>query len=350
MVTAFLICTHRSTAALEAMWKYLIMCSVGVAFAFVGTLLLAAAATPFNLGVEALFWTRLQPLAAALDPRLVKMAFIFLLVGYGTKAGLAPLHNWLPDAHSQAPAPVSAVFSGMLLNTALYGIVRTIPLVEAATGRAGWGLEIWSYFAVASLVVAAAFIVSQRDVKRLLAYSSVEHIGVMSLGFAMGGLGPFAALFHMLNHSICKTLCFCAAGRLGQDAGTLELAALRGALRRSPWGLGLTLGLMALIGIAPFAIFMSELLVLRAAIDVRAHARLAVYMGGLLVVFVGVLRHVIDIGWGEPPAGAPPSEWRLTDILMVAAPLAALLALGLWLPSGMVSALTQAAAIVKGGP
>ena len=170
LLTAFLICTHRSAGALEAMWKYLVMCSVGVALAFVGLLLMAAATSAAGVdGREALLWIRLCAAAGNLDPGFMKAGFLFLVVGYGTKAGLAPMHNWLPDAHSQAPAPVSAVFSGFLLNAALYGILRCLPLVEAATGNTGWARDVLLLFGLLSILVAAVFIVAQRHVKRVVA-------------------------------------------------------------------------------------------------------------------------------------------------------------------------------------
>ena len=208
--------------------------------------------------------------AARLDPKLIKAAFIFLLVGYGTKAGLAPMHNWLPDAHMQAPAPVSAIFSGFLLSTSLYCIMRYMPVIEAATGSTGWCQRLMTGFGLFSIAVAAVFIVSQKNLKRFLAYSSIEHIGIISLGLGLGGLGVFAALFHTLNHSLCKTLSFFAAGRMGQLFGTYEMRDMKGALGRSPvWGAGLFLSILALIGVAPFSLFMSEFLILKAAIDKR---------------------------------------------------------------------------------
>ncbi|MBE3135751.1 MAG: hydrogenase 4 subunit F, partial [Acidobacteria bacterium] len=269
LLTAFLICIPVSPTSLEAMWKYLIMCSVGVALAFIGTLLVGASAASLRLpSAEALLWTKLQASAAGLDVKLLKAGFLFLLVGYGTKAGLAPMHNWLPDAHSQAPAPVSAIFSGILLNTALYCILRYVPIVEAATGRAGWSLQILVVFGLVSIVVAAAFIPFQHDAKRMLAYHSVEHLGIMALGVGLGGLGTLASLFHLLNHSLTKSVAFFSAGRLGQRFGTHDMTRMGGALRSSPlWGGGLFVGLLALIGVAPFAIFMSEFQIIRAAFD-----------------------------------------------------------------------------------
>jgi hydrogenase-4 component F len=351
LLTAFLICIHVSPASLEAMWKYLIMCSVGVAFAFIGTLLVAAAAKPAHLeGSEALLWTHLRDVASAMNPGLLKMGFIFLLVGYGTKAGLAPMHNWLPDAHSQAPAPVSAVFSGFLLNSALYCLLRFVPLVEAGTGGQGWARDLLTGLGLLSIVVAGAFIVFQRDAKRLLAYSSVEHVGVMALGVGLGGMGTFAAMFHLLNHSLCKPLGFFSAGRLGQMYGTHDLARLAGCARSTPlWGRGFFLSLLALIGMAPMAIFMSELQILKAAADQNAWLVLTVFLAGTGIVFIGALRHAVAAAW-DPPVGTPPAEeTSLAERGLVLLPLAALIVLGLWMPQPLREAIARAAAIIRGG-
>src|SRR5260370_12511632 len=259
LLSAFLISLHPNRLSLEAMWKYLIICSIGVAFAFMGTLLAAASIQSGGRGgAEALFWPSLAAPDAHLDPTLIKFAFIFILVGYGTKAGLAPIHSWLPDAHSQAPAPVSAMFSGFLLNAALYCIMRFVPPVRHALGDASPN-RLLVRFGTLSILVAAGFIVFQRDAKRLLAYHSVEHLGIIPLGFGLGPLGAFAALFHTLNHSVCKSLAFFAVGRLGQEFGSHEMHVLSGALRADRlWGLALLGSLLALIGVAPFSIFMSE--------------------------------------------------------------------------------------------
>jgi len=352
LLTAFLICVHLTPLSLEAMWKYLVVCSVGVAFAFLGTLLVAVAAMRLGLGAsEMLLWTRLRESATLLSPGPMRLAFLFLVVGYGTKAGLAPLHSWLPDAHSQAPAPVSALFSGFMLNTALYCILRHLPLVEGATGDAGWGRGLLVGFGVVSILVAAAFILFQHDGKRLLAYHSVEHMGIIVLGLGLGGIGTFAALWHTLNHAICKALAFFAVGRLGQMYGTHDLGRMAGALRRAPvWGLGFFGAMLALIGVAPFAIFMSELQVLRAAAESRAYLPLALFLLGAGIVFVGALGHVLTAAWGEevaPPREQPEGP---LDILLVGGALLLLLLLGLWMPAPLAALLGAAASVVGGRP
>jgi hydrogenase-4 component F len=349
LLTAFLICIPRKPASLEAMWKYLMICSVGVAFAFLGTLIIAMSSGGIHMELsKALLWTELLDKAAFLNPKLLKIAFLCLLVGYGTKAGLAPMHSWLPDAHSQAPAPVSAMFSGFMLNAALYCIIRYVPIVEKSTGDTGWSLSLLTLFGLISILVAAAFIVFQRDAKRLLAYSSVEHIGIIALAFGLGGLGTFAALFHTLNHSICKSLAFFSTGRLGQTYGSHDMAKMSGSVAGAPvWGIGLFGSLLTLIGVAPFAIFMSEFQVLRAVVDKHWSIGLVLFLVGSSVVFVGALRHAIRMAWGKPSPLAKPEQAGIVEKALAFAPLAILLILGIWIPGPLLQILTKAAAILR---
>jgi hydrogenase-4 component F len=261
------------------------------------------------------------------------------------------MHTWLPDAHSQAPAPVSALFSGFMLSAALYCLMRVLPVVEAVTGQQGWGRQILVALGLASMLVAAAFIVFQQDCKRLLAYSSVEHLGIIALGLGLGGVGTFAALWHTLNHAIAKSLAFFAAGRLGQQYGGHDLSRLTGVLRRSPtWGLALLAGILALIGTAPFAIFMSEFQVLRAAVSARSWLVVTLFLLAASTVFAGALRHAIGIAWGEEREAPAPAAGARHEKALVAAALILLLVLGLSLPGPLSGALDQGAAIIGGRP
>ena len=352
LMTAFLICIHITPASLEATWKYLVVCSVGVAFAFMGTLLVgAAAAKVAPESANLLNWTHLTDIAPGLSPALMKLAFLFLLVGYGTKVGLAPMHSWLPDAHSQAPAPVSALFSGFLLNTALYCVMRFIPLVQAATGHSGWALGILVIFGAFSILLASAFITGQRDIKRLLAYSSVEHLGIITLGLGLGGIGTFAALFHTMNHSLCKPLAFFSAGRLGQMRGSHEIQKLAGSFQSSaPWALALVASLFALGGMVPSPIFFSEFMVGFAAIDRHRTGILVLLLAGLAIVFLGLSRCAIAIAWGRPESGAEKIRSHRIEGLFVAAVLAMILVLGFWMPTPLKEWITAAAAIIGGAP
>lgn len=346
LLTAFLISLHPTSLSLEAMWKYLIICSIGIAFAFMGTLLAAASIQSGNAAAEALFWTHVAAPDTRFDPTLMKFAFVFVLVGYGTKAGLAPIHSWLPDAHSQAPAPVSAMFSGFLLNTAIYCIMRFVPPARHALG-ADFASGLLIGFGVLSIVVAAGFIVFQRDAKRLLAYSSVEHMGIIALGYGLGPLGAFAALFHTLNHSVCKSLAFFAVGRLGQRFGSHDMHRIAGALRADRvWGAALLISLLALIGVAPFSIFMSKYQLLRAAIGAGAWPALLLFLAASGVVFVAALRHLIDMAYGPAAAGVALPRNALIALPIVVAAAGLLLMLGLWMPLSLLDAIGRAAAVI----
>ena len=350
LLTAFLISLYPNRLSLEAMWKYLLICSIGIAFAFMGTLLAAASLQVGSAGETAFFWTNLASAETHVDPTLMKFAFIFVLVGYGTKAGLAPIHSWLPDAHSQAPTPVSAMFSGFLLNTALYCIMRFVPPARHALGE-HFASGLLIFFGTLSILVAAGFIVFQRDAKRLLAYHSVEHLGIIALGYGLGPLGAFAALFHTFNHSVCKALAFFAVGRLGQEFGSHEMHAISGALRADRlWGTALLVSFLALIGVAPFSIFMSEYQLLRAAVSAGAWLPLALFLLASGGVFVAALRHVIAMAFGIPTATVRVARNGSAAFLIVGVAMGLLLLLGLWMPLSLSKAIGSAAAIVAGQP
>jgi len=348
LFTAFLIAIHVTRESLEAMWRYILLCSVGVAFAFMGTLLTAASARGLGLDIhQILLWTTLRDHAAQLHPMLIKASFIFLLIGYGTKAGLAPMHNWLPDAHSQAPAPVSALFSGFMLSTAMYCLMRFRPVVEGATGNAGWSSGLFLPLGLLSIILAAGFILFQKNVKRFLAYSSMEHIGIIAFALGAGGPGLFAALFHTLNHSLAKVLSFSAAGSLGQSAGGFEMKKLYGSAVSSPGrGIGLFAGILALIGTAPFSVFFSEFLVLRAAMQNVPAVFIVLFLVGIGTVFIGALNHAIGLAWGKPDSEPKGEAVRLHETLLFALPVALLILFGIWLPAPLRSLIEQAAAIM----
>jgi hydrogenase-4 component F len=352
LATTFLIALHRSRESIEATWKYLMICSVGIAIAFLGMLIFGAASSQVgDAGADVMLWTRLREVAPALNPKLVRLGFIFLLVGYGTKVGLAPMHTWLPDAHSQAPAPVSSMFSAAMLSTVLYCLMRYLPVVDIATGHTGWPSRLLCLFGALSMVIAAAFILFQRDLKRMLAYCSVEHMGIVAMGLGLGSLGAFAAMFHTLNHSLAKSVGFCSAGRLGQMVGTHEMSRLRGIVRLSSvWGSGLALSLLALIGVVPSALFMSELLVVKAAVDAKATAVLVAFLVGGGTVFLGMFAHTMAMTRGQVVADAKPIRATALEALIVFVPAALLVVLGVWMPNPLREVLVQAAAIVSPTP
>lgn len=345
--TAFLIYIPPSRPALEAMWKYILICSVGVALAFMGILFTAAGAGDALPHHQTMLWTELRGQARLLDPALMKTAFIFILVGYGTKAGLAPLHTWLPDAHSQAPSPVSALFSGFMLNASLYCILRYLPLMDGPLSA--WSLGLLRGFGLLSVIVAAAFIIFQRDLKRLLAYSSIEHLGIMSLGVSFGPAGAFAALYHMTGHALAKCAAFFSAGRLGQHFGSHALTALSGASRTAPaFAACLFTCLLALTGAAPFSPFLSEFLVAQSALSAGHPWSLAVLLAAIGVIFIAVLSAAIPLYWGSDEKERPVQSVSRLETLLAFAPLVPLLVLGLHMPAPFKNLLFAAAAVVNG--
>lgn len=264
IVTAFLVGQRRTRASVEAAWKYVVICSAGIALALLGTIVLnfAAAHAPGTAGLDL---AALAAHAPGLDPGVTRIAIVLLVLGFGTKAGLAPLHAWLPDAHSQAPAPVSALMSGVLLSMAFYAILRVKVISDGALGT-GFARTLLAVMALASLLLAASLLISQRDYKRMLAYSSIEHLGLVAFGAAIGSpLALAAALLHVLGHGLTKSVLFLGAGRILQITGTSQIDGVRGLLARHP-ALAATfgLGVLALIGLPPFSLFASELGIVRA--------------------------------------------------------------------------------------
>jgi len=259
------------------------------------------------------------------------------------------MHNWLPDAHSQAPAPVSALFSGFMLNSALYCILRYLPIVDVATGGGGWPHGLLVVFGLASLLVGAGFILFQHDAKRLLAYCSVEHLGLITIGVGLGGFGTVAALIHSLNHSLAKSLAFWSVGRLGQAFGSHDVARMSGGFRASvAWGVGLLAGLVALTGAAPFATFLSELLILRSAFDSGNSLLFLATLAGLALAFLGLSRHAIRLAWAPSDAAPRRLPDRLLERALVACTLILLLGLGLGWPQPLLRSALSAARIVNG--
>jgi len=347
--TTFLIALHQNKKSLEAMWKYLIICSLGVAFALIGTILLAASTHNFDPSIkDVLLWTTLKTYANHLDTSLLKIAFIFIFVGYGTKSGLAPMHTWLPDAHSQAPSPVSAFFSGFMINTGIYCIARFVPVIEAATNQSGFALQFVGIMGAISIMLAAVFIFFQTDLKRLLAYSSVEHMGIIALGLGLGGFGTNVALFHSLNHSISKTLSFFSAGRIGQIYETHDMKNIISTIKVSPvWGVGLLVGLLALIGMAPFSIFMSELQLIKAAVVKHSWLYLVVFLVGTSIVFIGVLKQAISMSFGKTKNTAF-EKAKLVEYVLVILLITIITCLGVFMPESLWSFIIKASNVVNG--
>ncbi len=355
LATALLVGFHGDGPALEAAWKYLIICTVGIAFALFGVLLVYyAAGQVVPVHADPLNWDQLYGVAGHLDPTLMKLCFIFVLVGFGTKAGLAPMHTWLPDAHSQAPAPISALLSGALLSCALYAIFRFHILAVAALGP-DFSSHLLLIFGAFSVAVSVPFILVQYDLKRLLAYSSVEHIGIIAVGVGIGGpLGLFAASFHMVNHALAKSALFFAAGRIGRQYGALRLSRLHGAVRVAPVaGSTLLLGSFAITGVPPFATFASEFGVVSAGFQGATSTAWTISASTILIValafvFAGMVRHGMRVTLGAPPAEVKSDRPPPVDVVLLILPLVALLVGEFWLPPPVMRAFTQVAAVLGG--
>jgi len=344
LATVLLVSLYRTPASLEAAWKYFILCGVGIAQALFGTILLYFAAEKLlGAGGGALLWTELDLVKGDLEPTVLSLAFVFLLVGYGTKVGLVPLHNWLPDAHAEGPTPVSAVLSGLLLNVALYAVVRCKVLVEGSLHTAV-AKELMMGFGLLSVVVAAFLLSRQKDVKRLFAYSSIEHMGIITFAFGMGGaVANFAALLHMTVHSLTKSAIFFAVGHASQAAGTQVIDDIRGLITTSPViGWGLVLGTLAILGMPPFGVFASEFLILITAIREQAWATPLLLLA-LGVAFAAVFSKVQPMVFGQ--SAGPPLP-RRPAMIPVFVHLALVLMLGLWIPPFLAAWYRQAARFI----
>jgi len=344
LATVLLVSLYRTPASLEAAWKYFILCGVGIAQALFGTILLYFAAEKLlGAGGSALLWTELNGVKGQLEPTVLSLAFVFLLVGYGTKVGLVPLHNWLPDAHAEGPTPVSAVLSGLLLNVALYAVIRCKVLVEGSL-QSSFARELLMGFGLLSVVVAAFLLSRQKDVKRLFAYSSIEHMGIITFAFGMGGpIASFAGLLHMTVHSLTKSAIFFAVGHAAQKAGTQLIDGIRGMITVSPViGWGLALGSLAILGMPPFGVFASEFLILTSAM--RDHPWATPFLlVGLGVAFAAVFSKVQPMVFGESKGARLPYRPAMVPVFVH---LGLVLMLGLWIPPFLADWYRQAARLI----
>jgi hydrogenase-4 component F len=365
LASAPLIYFHRHHRSLEATWKYLLICSVGIALALLGNFFVAVAARSgggptFHLTID-----ELMANAGNLNPLWLKAAFLFFLVGYGTKMGLAPLHTWLPDAHSEAPSVVSALLSGALLNCAFLTILRMHTLLSAADRELGeFSSGLLVLFGLISMVIAAVFILGQADFKRMLAYSSVEHMGILSLGIGIGGAATFGALLHAVNHSLTKAMLFLAAGNILALYRTKSTTHARGLLRTLPiTGVLWLAGFLAIVGSPPFGPFVSELTILKGMFDVGRWGVAVVYLLALAIVFVGMATICLRMAYGPPPgslcnsaksregeAPTEPNSIAQREPLWSTAPAIALglavLVLGIYVPPPLSALLRQAAVVL----
>ncbi len=348
LATVLMVSLYRTPAGIEAAWKYFILCGVGIALALFGTILIYLGAMPvLGHGMAAMTWSAVLAAADRIDPDILDLAFVFLLVGYGTKVGLAPLHAWLPDAHAEGPTPISAVLSGLLLNVALYAVLR-FKMILAANGEAMAPGPLMIAMGLGSLLLAGLMLYRRRDVKRFFAYSSVEHMGLVTFAFGMGGpLANFAGLLHMTMHSLTKSAIFFGVGHAVQAKGAQRMDAIGGLTVSHPaLGWGLLLGVLAIAGLPPFGVFMSEFLLVTSTF--AAEPLLAVPLAaGIVLAFGALVLRVQQICFGEPTPDAPgvPAAAHGT-LVPLYAHMALVLAAGVWLPAPLVAWFQAVAALL----
>jgi hydrogenase-4 component F len=346
LTTVLLVSLYRTPASVRAAWKYFILCGVGIAQALFGTILLYLAADKvIGAGGGALLWTNLEAVKAQLEPNVMALAFVFLLLGYGTKVGLVPVHNWLPDAHAEGPTPISAVLSGLLLNVALYAVLRCKVLTDGALQSHLAG-NLMIGFGLLSVVASAFFLSRQKDIKRMFAYSSIEHMGLMTFAFGLGGpIANFAGLLHMTVHSLIKSAIFFTVGHASQSAHTQIMENIRGLIKLNPMvGWGLLLGTLAILGMPPFGIFASEFLILTTAMRDLPWATPLLLLA-LGVAFASIFSRVQEMVFGDTdlkPLEHPPA------LVPVFVHLALGLMLGLYIPPYLVDWYQQAARMIGG--
>ncbi len=334
ITSAMLIPLHVTKASVEASWKYILIGSVGIALAFGGTVL--GYFDFVNLAGHregALNWTVLMASASRLHPPVIQLAFVFILIGYGTKAGLAPMHTWLPDAHSEAPAALSAMMSGVLLAVAFYAVIRWEAVVNAAVGT-GFTDGLFLTLGVLSIAIAAFSLVIQRNYKRMLAYSSIEHTGLMCVGLALGPLGTFAAMLHLLNHTLAKSMMFFLAGRVLHRYRTTEIGRVSGLLTVMPWTGGLfAAGVLAVVGLPPFGLFISEFALFRAGFAAGRPWLMGLVLALLAVAFVSMIGHLNRMLYGAPAPGVTVGEGNGWPLVPLGLCVVVLVILGLTLPA-----------------
>ena len=335
LTTVLMVGIYRTPESLEAAWKYFILGSVGIALALFGTILVYMAARPvIGEGHDAMVWTSLIDRARDFSPEMLNVAFVFLMLGYGTKVGLAPLHAWLPDAHAEGPTPISAVLSGLLLNVALYAVLRFKMLLAANPAAIAPG-PLMVTLGLLSLIFASFMLYRRRDIKRLFAYSSIEHMGLITFAFGMGGpLANFAGLLHMTMHSLTKSAIFFAVGHISQAKGTQKLSEIRGLTESHPLlGWGLVLGVVAIAGLPPLGIFMSEFLIVSSTFA-REPLMAIPLVFGILVALGALMLRLGDMAFGKPTGSTAPVE---ASYLPLFAHLALVLAAGIYLPGPLVT-------------
>lgn len=347
LMSAPLIFVHRSKASLEATWKYVLICSVGIALALLGCFFVIFSMEMSHVHVPISF-SALTTVAAQLNPVWLKAGFIFLVIGYGTKMGLAPMHTWLPDAHSEAPSPASALLSGALLNCAFLGVFRCHQLMHAA-GLGGYSSAVLIAFGLASMLVSAVFILNQTDYKRMLAYSSIENMGIIAFGVGIGGLAAFGAMLHMIHHSLVKSSLFLSAGNILLGYGTKVIEQSRGLLRLLPkTGAAFFAAFAGISGFPPFGLFVSELLIILGAIKAGRYVAISIFIFSLILIFAGASRLVMQMVFGQRHDDEilVPETW--VRVLPPIVLLLTSLALVIWLPDTIYQTIQNAISSIGG--
>lgn len=347
LATAFLVSFYNKSGAIEAAWKYILINSVGLLLGFFGVILLIASATKGGPEIF-LTWTTLKDIAVGIDPLAAKVAFIFIFIGFGTKIGLAPMHTWLPDAHSNAPTPISALLSGVLLNVALMAVLRFKGVVDVAAGPT-FTNNMLIGFGLLSIAIVGFTLLIQRNYKRMLAYSSIENMGLIALGAGLGGVAAFGALLHVLYHSLTKSLLFLSSGNIFLKYHSTMTSDVRGVLRTLPkTGVFFFAGLFVLVGMPPFGMFASKFAIISGAAQ-HSYWLPAVLIVLLALVFIGFIKHGSAMLFGEPDPKISSGEFSLTTLLPLYVLLGTLVILSVYIPQPLVTLLSNATLLITGG-
>ncbi len=346
LVSAPLIYIHRSKEALEATWKYILICSVGIALALLGCFFITLSMDLGNIDAPLTF-SSLNSVASQLDPIWLKAGFIFMVIGFGTKMGLAPMHTWLPDAHSQAPSPASALLSGALLNCAFLGIYKVHVLMNVA-GLGEFSGNVLIGFGLASMLVGAIFIISQPDYKRMLAYSSIKNMGIIAFGVGIGGFALYGAFLHLLHHSLLKSSLFLSAGNILLGFGTKRVQQIGGVVRYLPKTfVSFFAGFVGVSGLPPFGMFISEVIIIIGAFQSKRYISIGLFLFALTLVFAGAGRVVMSMSFGETSEELKVKEKTLR-VLPSYALLLASAVLCIWMPDVVYTTIINSIKMIGG--
>jgi len=353
LVSVLLIMLYVKQSSIEASWKYLLIATVGLSLALFGTIFFYYVNTidaPIGGDASGMNWTNLVENASGFDPNLVKLAFIFIIVGFGTKAGLAPMHTWLPDAHSEAPSPISALLSGVLLNCAFYGILRFHIITSNSVGS-HFSNTLLMILGVISIGIAAASIYFQKDLKRMLAFSSVEHMGIISVAIGFGSvIGIFGALLHIINHAVVKSLLFFASGSISQKYETKLISDTSGIIRIMPiTGFAFLIGGLAVIGMPPFNIFMSEFLVLSSGFESENFLPSMLVILFLVIIFAGFGKHLLKMIFGNPKQTMKKGDLGILSIIPMLVLVSIIFVMGVYVPEPLQRLIENASQILLVG-